>query len=197
MVVELIRNGISVEVETPGRRRTPDASLLLAIGRTRPGSDLREKKATYLQLDAIKTQRNEGRLAIFLNPCNADTWNLRQMRALKNTTDISEARYQVRKDGNTRNFKLLHNLPARSFSILGSQSFQSWARRIQVLTLCVKAGLAHWEPLQFPMGEEEQQAWVLDCLLHSTRGFSKPGVAANISNEVQKLLKTVSAGKES
>ena len=119
------------------------------------------------------------------------------MKTLKNSIDISEARCQVTKDGHVQGFKLLHNLPPRSFSILGSRSFQSWARLLQVLTLCVKAGLAHWEPLQFPMGEEEQQAWVLDCLLHSTRGFSKPGVAASISNEVQKLLKTVSAGKES
>ena len=45
-------------------------------------------------------------------------------------------------------------------------------------------------------GEEEQHAWVLKCLLHSTRGFSKPGVAAKICDEVQKLLATVTCGKE-
>ena len=66
----------------------------------------------------------------------------------------------------------------------------------QVLTLCIKAGLAQWGPLQFPVGKEEQQSWVLKCLLHSTRGFSKPGVAAKICDEVQKLLATVKRGKE-
>ena len=66
----------------------------------------------------------------------------------------------------------------------------------QALTLCIKAGLAEWGPIQFPVGKEEQHAWVLKCLLHSTRGFSKTGVAAKICDEVQKLLTTVTCGKE-
>ena len=51
-------------------------------------------------------------------------------------------------------------------------------------------------PASIPGGREEQHVWVLDCLLHSTRGFSKPGVAAKISEEVQNLLTTVACGKE-
>ena len=85
-----------------------------------------------------------------------------------------------------------------------SLCFQSWRTEainsgpnvVQGLTLCIKAGLAQWGSLQFPVGKEEQQAWVLKCLLHSTRGFSKPGVAAKISDEVQKLLEKVTCGKE-
>jgi len=60
----------------------------------------------------------------------------------------------------------------------------------------VKSSLAGWKAIQFPLGKEEQKTWVLRCLLHSTRGFSKPGVAAKVSDEVQSLLATVSWGKE-
>ena len=56
--------------------------------------------------------------------------------------------------------------------------------------------MAKQKSLQFPVGTEAQQAWVLDSLLHSTRGFAKPGVAAKICDDVQKLLATVTAGKE-
>ena len=83
------------------------------------------------------------------------------------------------------------------FRSWGTEAKWSGPKVIQGRTLCLKAGLAQWGPLQFPVGEEEQHAWVLECLLHSTRGFSKPGVAAKISHEVQKLLKTVACGKES
>ena len=63
-------------------------------------------------------------------------------------------------------------------------------------TLCVKAGLAKWKAVQFPVGREEQQAWVLDCLLHSTKGFAKPGVAAKVCEEVEMLLATMESGRE-
>ena len=50
--------------------------------------------------------------------------------------------------------------------------------------------------MQFPVGREEQQEWLLRSLLHSTRGFAKPGVAQRVCDEVQALLTTMVAGKE-
>ena len=156
-------------------------------------------------MDAIRTQRNEGRLAIFLDACGSETWSLQQVGELKRGLDISQVRYRIKNAGESQHYQMMHNPSAQSFSLMESLCFQAWEAEaissgptvIQGLTLCIKAGLAQWGSLQFPVGKEEQHAWVLQCLLHSTRGFSKPGVAANIGNEVQKLLNTVSCGKES
>ena len=71
-----------MEVEAPGRRRTPDAALLLALTRMRPARSREGLKATFLQLDAIKSQRIEGRLAILLDECGAMTWNLKPVKEL-------------------------------------------------------------------------------------------------------------------
>ena len=38
--------------------------------------------------------------------------------------------------------------------------------------------------------------WILDALLHSTRGLAKPGMAASVSDEVEQVLSTVRAGNE-
>ena len=70
------------------------------------------------------------------------------------------------------------------------------ARVGQALSPCIKAGLAEWGTRQVPVGKEEQQTWVLESLRHSTRGFANPGVAAKVSNEVQKLLNTTVCGKQ-
>ena len=128
-----------------------------------------------MQLDATKRQRIEGRLAIFLDAGNALTWCLKADKELKGSIDIQKAQYKVRKQGHYQYFNLFHNLPARSFSLMESLVFHSWKTELscsgprvtQALTLCIKAGLAEWGPLQFPVGKEEQHAWVLECLLHS------------------------------
>ena len=68
-----------------------------------------------------------------------------------------------------KSFQLLHNLPARSFSLLESQNSRSthkddtgWDPLVaQTFTLCIKTALAGWDSVQFPVGKEEQQRWVL------------------------------------
>ena len=63
-----------------------------------------------------------------------------------------------------KSFQLLHNLPVRSFSLLESQCAQPthaddtvWDPFVcQTFTLCIKAALAGWESVQFPVGKEEQ-----------------------------------------
>ena len=57
LVVALLGNGISVDLEVPGRRRTPDASLVMALNRG-------GIKEALQQLDALQSQRIEGRLAV-------------------------------------------------------------------------------------------------------------------------------------
>ena len=84
-----------------------------------------------------------------------------------------------------------------SFDSKPLEKEEAWHPKVaQCLTLCIKAGLAKCHSIQFPVGKEEQQAWVLDCLLHSTRVIAKPGVAAKVCDEVQKLMGTVAAGNE-
>ena len=124
---------------------------------------------------------------------------------MKESLDIEQATFKVRKGKGYLHFKILHNLPAHSFAQMKTSSFLCWGvvsgclgpKVGQALSPCIKAGLAEWESQQYPVGKEEQQAWVLACLKHSTRGFSNPGVAAKVSDEVQKRLNTTICGKES
>ena len=128
-----------------------------------------------------------------------------QLKRMQGIADLHVVDFEVREGQSWRIFRMIHNLPVGVFSLFGATVFEAsegargglGIRRVaQCLTLCLKAGLARWMSLQFPVGEEEQQAWVLDCLLHSTRGFAKPGVAARVCDEVSKLLATMKAGKE-
>jgi hypothetical protein len=102
-------------------------------------------------------------------------------------------------------FRVAHNLKSDLFKIFGATHFaadgevgrEAWGHAmIRCLTLCIKAGLADWGALQFPVGREEQQAWILECLMHSTRGFSRPGVASKICGEVERLIATMEVGWE-
>ena len=211
LVLELVRNGISVEVETPGRKRTPDAALLLAL--THSPQDMSNsnprwrtaRNAILKQIDAVKCQRIKGRLAILMDRYDAMVGNLQSVKDVSGSVDASCVDFEIKRDGKNKSFHLVHNLPPKNFKMFDSISFESkdlgekdvWHPKVaQRLTLCIKAGSVKWLSIQFPVGKEEQQAWVLDCLLHSTRGFAKPGVAAKVCDEVQKLLGTVAAGKE-
>ena len=179
-----------MDLEKPGRKKTPDAALVIALNR---GCEVKD---ALQQLDALRNQRIEGRLAVLWSGVGSQVWELKPARLMERSIDTLKTKY--------KSFQLLHNLPARSFSLLESQSFRSthkddtgWDPRVaQAFTLCIKTALAGWESVQFPVGKEEQQRWVLKCLLHSTRGFSKPGVAAKVCDEVQRLLPTVVRGKE-
>ena len=86
LVLEMIENGISVDVETPGRKSTPDAALLLALTRSPRQKDGKTQvegarirlalKSKLQQVDALRNQRIEGRLAILLDAWNAMMWSL-------------------------------------------------------------------------------------------------------------------------
>ena len=67
LVLALLTNGISVDLETPGRRKTPDAALVIALNRG-------DEKEAYRQLDALRNQRSEGRLAICWCKAGSKVW---------------------------------------------------------------------------------------------------------------------------
>ena len=200
LVLELIKNGISVEIKPPGRKCMPDAALLLAL--THSGKEKNQanspwgriaRNAVQRQVDAIKCQRNEGRLAILLDRNAASLWKLHSVKKLENSVDTSGLNFSVKRMGMTDTFRMIHNLRPQYFQIFEAIGFESenldlkemWHPKVaDCLTLRIKAGLAKWKSLQYPVGSEAQQAWVLDSLLHSTRGFAKPGVAAKICDEV-------------
>ena len=87
LVMELIKNGIPVEIKPPGRKLMPDAALLLAL--IHSGKEKNQanspwgriaRNAVQRQVDAIKCQRHEGRLAILLDRSAASLWNLRPVK---------------------------------------------------------------------------------------------------------------------
>ena len=88
LVMELVRNGISVEVETPGRKRVPDAALLLAL--TYAPKEMSSsnplwrivRNANLKQVDAVRCQRVEGRLAILMDRSEAMIWRLQPVKEL-------------------------------------------------------------------------------------------------------------------
>ena len=63
LVIEMMKNGISVEVETPGRRRTPEAALLLVLTRRQPDRCREKERAMFQQLDALSPKN--GRAASY------------------------------------------------------------------------------------------------------------------------------------
>ena len=104
LVLALIKNGISVDVEEPGRKKTPDASLVIALNRG-------VIKEALQQLDALQNQRIEGRLAIFWSHAGSKVWGLKPARTMAKGLDTLKAKY--------KNFQLLHNLPARGLEAAG------------------------------------------------------------------------------
>lgn len=211
LVLELVRNGISVEVEAPGRKRMPDAALLLAL--THAPQEMctsnprwRTARNSILKLvDAVRCQRIEGRLAILMDKYDGMVWSLPSVKELCGGVDANGVDFAVSRGGRDEWFHLVHNLPPNNFKMFAPIEFETkelekkdgWHPRVaQCLTLCIKAGLAKWLAVQSPVGKEEQHAWVLECLLHSTQGFAAPGVAAKVCDEVQKMLSAAEAGKE-
>ena len=82
LILSLVQNGISVEAEDPGRKRAPDVALLLALTHSPKRMGNKEpavrkvRNSCMRQLDAVKSQRIEGRLAILLDALEAGFWDL-------------------------------------------------------------------------------------------------------------------------
>ena len=101
-VLALLGNGISVDLEVPGRRRTPDASLVVALNRG-------GIKEALQHLEALQNQRIEGRLAVFWCQAGSKVWGRKPARAMERSLDTHKAKYW--------GFQILHNLPSRSFDL--------------------------------------------------------------------------------
>ena len=104
LILALVNSGISVDLEKPGRKRTPDAALVIALNR---GCEIKE---ALQQLDALHNQRIEGRLAVFWSYAGSKVWGLKPARAMEKSLDTLKAKY--------KGFQILHNLPARSFDLI-------------------------------------------------------------------------------
>ena len=99
-----------MDLEVPGRKRTPDVALVVALNRG-------GMKEAWQQLDAVQSHRREGRLAIFWYRTKSKVWDKKPARAMEKSLDTVKVKLNK--------FELLHNLPSRSFSILESKSFLS------------------------------------------------------------------------
>ena len=64
------------------------------------------------------------------------------------------------------------------------------------LALVSRGVLQNWKKKVFPAGAVAQNTWIMDALLHSTRGMAKPGMAALVSDQVEQVLKSAEKGKE-
>ena len=161
--------------------------------------------AALRQLDAFKKQLEEGRMALICEAAGSALWRLRKLDEVLGIVEVHVVEFGVQEGRRWHWYRIAHNLPKESFNVFGTTVFEangetgreSWGRTLaRCLTLRIKGGLAKWGARQFPVGREEQQAWVLEGLMHSTRGFAKPGVAAKICDEVETLLATMEVGKE-
>ena len=183
LIFTFISNGISVDWELPRRKRTPEAALVIAFSRGP------SQKPALQQLDVLKAQRVEGRLAVLWGGSDSRVWQLRPTMEMEKSLDT----FKLKGKG----FALLHNLPKKCFQGLEMISKEAdWSDGWKAFTLCVKRALRERGAFQFPAEEEDQQKWILDCLLNSTRGYTNRGVAAKVSDEITKLLATVGSGKE-
>ena len=105
LVLELVRDGISVEVEAPGRKRMPDAALLLAL--THSPQEMcssnprwRTARNSILKLvDAVRCQRVEGRLAILMDRYDAMVWSLPSVKELCGGVDARGVDFAVTRGG--------------------------------------------------------------------------------------------------
>ena len=67
---------------------------------------------------------------------------------------------------------------------------------LELFVLVSRAALQKWQGSIFPTGILCQQTWVLDAVLHITKGMAKPGIAAMICEQVEKVLSTIKPGDE-
>ena len=192
--------------EKPGRKRSPEASRLIVMAYLasegwRTPQHRVARNACLKQLDAAKTQLTEGRLLVMFDSEEGGWWGLPKMKEILRMSEffgIQTGQWWCR-------FRIAHNLPAGAFQIFRKIYFKcegndlrgKWLPEVtKCFTLSLKAGLANWAAVQFPVGRDEQRAWVLECLMHSTRGFAKPGVAHRVCDEVNVLLVTMESGRE-
>ena len=93
LVREVIQNGISIVVEKPGKKRSPEASLLVVIshvvsrGRCTP-QHRAARNGCSRQLDAAVTQLTEGRLVVLYDSQEAGWWRLPQMQRIRGMPDV-------------------------------------------------------------------------------------------------------------
>ena len=97
---------------------------------------------------------------------------------------------------------MLHNFEGRE-QLLDGQRFvdsspsQLWPVSFsQSLALVIRSVLQQWGNSIFPVGRLCQHSWVLNALLHSTKGMARPGIAAMVCEQVEQVLATIQPGEE-
>ena len=208
---ECLRNGLVVEAELPGRKRHPDAGLVFVCGHLPSGGNLwhgaqrLRQNGALRQVDAFRNQLSEGRLACIIGPCDPHFWAAKAFGSVLDLGTVQVVEFSDKSGPKETWYRIAHNLPCKAWDLFQTVVFGPeteercdwWSPRVaRCLVLCAKAGLAKWDQLRFPVGKEEQQTWMLQCLLRSTRGFSRPGVAAKVCDEVAKLVSTMQFGNE-
>ena len=97
---------------------------------------------------------------------------------------------------------LMHNFEGRE-AMLACQAFSKtspagrWPSKLVLSLALVSRGvLQNWKKNVFPPGAVAQKTWIVDALLHSTKGMAKPGMADLVSDQVEQVLNSVQVGKE-
>ena len=78
------------------------------------------RNAILKQVDAVKCQRIEGRLAIPMDRYDAMVWSLQSVKELSWSVDASRVDFEVKWNGKATSSHLVHNLPPQSFHIFES-----------------------------------------------------------------------------
>ena len=74
---------------------------------------------------------------------------------------------------------------------------ESWPLGFSLsLALVCRSVIQGWGAAILPVGRLCQHSWVLDALLHRTRGMAIAGVAAKVCEQVEAVLRTITPGKE-
>lgn len=147
-------------------------------------------------------QCREGRLAAIMAPSNSLFWSLKNVKQLNNVISCYACSFFLRRQGETHTWSCMHNF-SNAISLLSNRTFElqscgrAWPQTFaQVLALLFRAVLGKWDATNFPVGQLRQESWVHEALLHSTRGMARTGVAAQIGDQVGRILATVVPGRE-
>ena len=138
---------------------------------------------------------------MLLERYSSQFWFLKEVDRLVQNADVHCVSFSILEDGKPIWFSLIHNFKQSIFAFLAQLTFSGEAnlrwppKLVLALVLGIKAGLSSWESLQFPVGQLEQETWMLQSLLHSTKGFARPGVAARVCDDVQAIVTTMQRGR--
>ena len=152
---------------------------------------------------ALHRQLEAGKFMAVLAYEGSAFWKDHRTRELEKFIPVKCTMMKVQKNrGHWEHLWLMHNFEGRE-AILADKSFPKtfpndvWpSQLVKSLAFVSRGVLQNWKQRVFPPGSVAQKTWIMDALLHSTKGMAKPGMAAVVSDQVEQVLNSVKKDSE-